>query len=229
MKSKIKSILDEKQRNNPNIRKRISQLYCMLNKNKKKIKGKDNKLINQGAFLSKMQFNINGNGNTIIIEEGTRLSNVQVYINGDNHKLHFGKNCYMKRGVIWFEDNNCSIEIGDETTIMEAGISVVEPNGKITIGRDCMFSFGIDIRNSDSHSIIDLETNERINPAKDVNIGNHVWVGHQVQILKGTNLSDDSIVGSRSIVTKEFPPNCSIVGSPAKVVKTGVTWDRRRL
>ncbi|MBT2658618.1 acyltransferase [Bacillus sp. ISL-18] len=135
----------------------------------------------------------------------------------------------MKRGVIWYADNNCTLEIGDGTTIMEAGISVVEPNGKISIGEDCMFSFGIDILNSDSHSIIDLTSNKRINFSKDVVIGNHVWIGHEVQILKGTEIVDNSIVGSRSILTKKYGSNCVIVGTPAKQVKENVTWDRNRL
>lgn len=227
--SYLKNVVIQKQASNPLFRKILTKSYYLLKRNKTKIKGTGNKIEYSGSFLSQMQLVINGNNNSVVIEEGSRLSNVKIYINGDNHKLHFGKNCYMKRGVIWFEDNDCLIEIGDETTIMEAGISVVEPNGKIVIGQDCMLSFGIDIRNSDSHSIIDIETQKRINPAKDVHIGNHVWIGHQVQILKGTSLENNSIVGSRSVVTKAFQKNCAIAGTPAKVVKTGVTWDRRRL
>lgn len=225
----IKEFIKQKQESSPQVQKFISHIYYFLKRNSKKIKGHSNKVTYSGAFLSNVEFIVNGNGNAIVIEKGTRLSNLKVYISGDNHKLHFGKDCYMKRGVIWFEDHNCTLTIGDKTTIMEAGISIVEPNGKVTIGEDCMLSFGIDIRNSDSHSIIDLSSEKRINYSEDVVIGNHVWIGHEVQILKGSKIGNDSIVGSRSIVTKEHGENCIIVGSPAKVVKENVTWDRRRL
>lgn len=40
-----------------------------------------------------------------------------------------------------------------------------------------MFSTYITIRNSDSHSIIDLYSNRKVNEARDVKIGNHVWLG----------------------------------------------------
>ena len=67
---------------------------------------------------------------------------------------------------------------------------------------------------------------KRINQAKDVVIGNHVWTGQQVTILKGTIIADDCILGACSLLTgKNYPTNCVIAGNPAKVVKTEVTWN----
>lgn len=151
----------------------------------------------------------------------------QIY--GDSHNIKIGKNCILKNTVIWFEDENCSLEIGDNTTIEGAHIAVTEPNSKIAIGNDCMFSGNIDIRNGDSHSILDTNTNQRINYAKNIIIGNHVWLGNGVNVLKGVTIGDNTVIGIKSLVTNDIPSNSLAVGIPAKVVKTDITWDRKRI
>lgn len=48
------------------------------------------------------------------------------------------------------------------------------------------------------------------------------------KIGKNVKISDNSIVGWGSIVTRKFDePNVIIAGIPAKVVKRGVNWDRK--
>ncbi|MQT60620.1 hypothetical protein GHO41_25165 [Pseudomonas sp. FSL R10-0399] len=67
-----------------------------------------------------------------------------------------------------------------------------------------------------------------MNPASDIFIGDHVWIGQAALISKGTRLSRNSIVGASSFLqNKEFPPSCIVAGSPAKLIRTGVVWDRR--
>ena len=66
---------------------------------------------------------------------------------------------------------------------------------------------------------------QRINLSKDIIIGDHVWIGQQVVILKGSNIGAQSIIGTRSLVTgKQFEKGVVIAGSPAKVMKENVTW-----
>jgi acetyltransferase-like isoleucine patch superfamily enzyme len=92
-----------------------------------------------------------------------------------------------------------------------------------------MFSFNVDIRNGDSHSIFSQESGKRINWAKNVEIGNHVWLGAHTQIIGGTKIGQNSIIGIRSLVNGAISENSIAVGIPAKVVKTGFTWDSKRL
>ena len=106
------------------------------------------------------------------------------------------------------------------------GISVTE-NGKICIGKDCMFSFGIDIRNGDSHSILDLQ-GKRINKARDIVIKDHVWLGANVTVLKGVHIGSHSIIGTRSVVSKSCQTDQSIyAGVPARFIKSGIDWNRK--
>jgi putative colanic acid biosynthesis acetyltransferase WcaB len=49
-------------------------------------------------------------------------------------------------------------------------------------------------------------------------IGNNVDIGANVVIIGDIEIGDNVIIGAGSVVTKSFPPNCTIVGNPAKVL-----------
>jgi acetyltransferase-like isoleucine patch superfamily enzyme len=77
------------------------------------------------------------------------------------------------------------------------------------------------------HPIIDLESKQRINYGRSIEIGDHVWIGAQAQILKGAKIGSGSIIGTRAVVTGAIPENCIAVGVPAKVIRHNVSWDRK--
>ena len=77
--------------------------------------------------------------------------------------------------------------------------------------------------------MVDLQ-GKRINPSRDIVIGNHVWIGTQVTCLKGARVADNCIIGACALVTGTFPEgNCALAGVPAKVVRRDVNWDILRL
>jgi acetyltransferase-like isoleucine patch superfamily enzyme len=223
----IKYILD-RFRGNSLLGRSLASIKFYLNGNSKKIKGRGNIFNFSGASLKKVKFDIVGDENTIVARKGTEVSNSVIRIRGSGHCLQIGEQCRIK-GTFWFEDVNGSIVLGDKTTTIGVGIAVTEPGSTIRIGSDCMLAYGIDIRSGDSHSIIDLNTNKRINFAQDVNIGDHVWIGADVRILKGISIGNNSIIGSNAVVTKSIPDNCIAAGVPARVVKNNVTWSRKRI
>lgn len=126
------------------------------------------------------------------------------------------------------EDDNGKISIGQGFT-MEGGEIAATEGEAITIGEDCMFSNDVEIRNGDSHVILDKETGKRTNYAKPITIGNHVWLTAHVRVLKGSVIPDESIVGNSSVFSGKFDtPNAIYAGNPAKLVKAGITWNRFR-
>lgn len=120
------------------------------------------------------------------------------------------------------------MDFGDYSTTV--GVYILCQEGcNVRIGRHSMLSREIEIRTTDAHSVIDLETGNRLNTPADVIIGDHVWVGVGVILNKGTVIPNDTIVGAGAFVNKPFEEeHTAIAGAPAKVVRRGVTWNRSR-
>jgi acetyltransferase-like isoleucine patch superfamily enzyme len=58
------------------------------------------------------------------------------------------------------------------------------------------------------------------NPAAPINIGDDVWLGMGVTILKGVTIGPRSVIGAGSVVTRSIPADCVAAGAPAKVIRT---------
>lgn len=193
------------------------------------IRGRGNRLQAEGATLIQVEVDIVGDDNQILVGEGSYLSNLKIRMRGNGHRLVFGRNCRISRGgLFWFEDENGRLEIGDGTTMVEAHIVVDEPGTKVIIGRECMFANDVEIRSSDSHAILDAASGQRLNPARDIVIGDHVWIAAHVIVLKGVQIGRDTVIAAGAVVTKSCPPGVILAGNPASVIKEGITWRRER-
>jgi acetyltransferase-like isoleucine patch superfamily enzyme len=165
---------------------------------------------------------INGSGNTVIIDTARKSNYISVRLHGNDHFL-MGQNSFVNiLEVYLLGGSTCSI--GENTF----GIGKVKlyshEKGIIAIGRDCLMGDELQCMTSDMHSILDVGSGKRINPPGNIMISDKVWLGFDVTILKGTVIGSGSIVGARSTVMGEFPENCAVLGFPARLVKSGVTW-----
>ena len=190
------------------------------------------KITNRGSIcISK---SVIGRNNTMSVGKGACLDRVTVKIQGSNNQIIIGDDTIIGRGCcLYVFGNNCSLKIGNKCSFShDDELLCQEDNAQIIIGNDCMFSHHINIRTSDAHAVYDSVTTNRVNKAKNIRIGNHVWVTAYCIIQKGANVGDGCIVGTCSIVNhrigiSEIPCNAVIAGQPAKVVKENVQWDRR--
>ncbi len=224
MKSKIILFL----KNNPNFLIIIAVLHNLFFLNIVFNFSSTNKIITKGVFLKNTKFKVSGYNNIIKIHPECKLNNCLLYIKGDNCKIIIGKHCSMINTAFWIEDDSGIITIGGQTTIEGAHLAATEGES-IRVGEDCMFSSNIQIRNGDSHPIYDIKTDERINNAIQVIIGNHVWIGYGVTILKGSKIADNSIIATGAVVTGSFNVANSIYGgTPAKTIKENIKWERQR-
>ena len=146
-------------------------------------------------------------------------------------KLEIGCRGIIFDGIFLLEKNS-DLKIGDDFSVGWGYCFALQEYTSVTIGNDCMFSYDIDMRTNDGHSIFDIKTGKNINSTYEISksrsivIGNHVWVGMRSIVLYHTEIGDGSIIGANSLVKHRIPNNCIAVGSPAKVVKTDVAWGR---
>jgi acetyltransferase-like isoleucine patch superfamily enzyme len=198
------------------------------------IRGENNIIQKEGARFTNVLFDIEGNNNRIFIDNTSELNNVKFYIRGNGNRIvinqHCVFNCYLYSSILWniYIEDNCNIlTIGERSIFHDIHFALTEGK-KIIIVNDCLFSSDIDIRTGDSHSI--FSDGKRINQAKDVLIHNHVWVGAHCSILKGSAILENSIVATRSVVTKQFDKSGVIIaGNPAGIIKEGINWKHERI
>lgn len=174
---------------------------------------------------------ISGRSNELIVGAGSVLDGVHIRIVGRNNRIAIGNNCFLGQGCsIWCEGNNIQVQVGDNCTFThDTQLCAQENNVSIIIGSDCMFSHHVNVRTSDSHVIYNLETGERLNYPGSVKIADHVWFAPECKVFKGITIGKGSIVGTGAIVTKDIPEYSLAVGTPAKVVKKSVSWNREKL
>lgn len=105
-------------------------------------------------------------------------------------------------------------------------------HNSITVGKYCSLAAGLVIDGGFSHNTKFISTypfNVNFNQCSyltghptwkgDVIIGNDVWIGEDCLIMSGVTIGDGSVIGARSIVTKDVDPYSINVGSPSRRVK----------
>ena len=214
--------------NNSKALKLFSVVYSFFSLNRYCVFGRHNKIDKDYAFLNRCYFKINGSNNKVIFHGTCRFKKCRFIINGNNNIFHF-YSVSANDVEFYSENSNNKLIIGNKTNLCgKAHIALIEGT-KIEFGENCLLSSEIIFRTGDSHSVLDLE-GKRINPSKDVIIGNHVWIGNRVLINKGVHIPDNCIIGNGSVVTRKFDQNNVVIaGNPAKIVKENINWDSARI
>lgn len=164
---------------------------------------------------------IHGDNNSIDIGENSRLKYTQITIMGDNNHIIAEDGSKLDGPCKITLEGNSTLYIGCNSGIR--GVTFVAKDADIKVGRNCMFSYDVTVRNNDSHKVLDQDGNVT-NMAQDIVIGDHVWLCERSTILKGVTIGNDSVIAYGAIVTKDCPPNSIMAGNPARVVKQDINW-----
>lgn len=162
--------------------------------------------------------------NKVTLGQGVLYDCLEIYMLGNNNRVTIKDGGNFKRyNRIFIQGDNNSIEIG-ERVVFDQNVNITVAEGtSVRIGNDCIIANGVKIRTSDQHEIFGFN-GVRINTAKNVIIGSHVWLGNSVVVMKGTTIGDGTVIGINSMVLKDIPKNCVAVGTPAKVIKENIKW-----
>jgi hypothetical protein len=97
----------------------------------------------------------------------------------------------------------------------------------LAVGDDALISNGVWVRNYNMHALHDLRSGARIGRAPVTTvIERHVWLGQDVLLLGCERIGSGAVVGARSFVNRPVPPCTLVVGTPAAVLRDGVSWGR---
>lgn len=185
-----------------------------------------NSIIYDGGENPNITVNFKGAGNTLIVKSAVRSKKLLVSFLCNNAKCVLG-NTSIDGHLGLGED--CQITVGDGvTTTTGCYISTAE-GSKVHLGDDVMIASGVQIRSDDAHAIYDVTTGHRINDPKDIHVGNHVWIGFDALLLGGARIGDGSVIGAKSVLKDTVPNNAIAAGSPARVVRKNIAWERPHL
>lgn len=116
----------------------------------------------------------------------------------------------------FFVDYGCNISMGKHfyanfnTTFLDC--SLIKFGDHVMVGPNCSFI-------TVTHPLDPTERREGLEFAKAITVGNNVWFGANVTVMPGVTIGDGVVCGAGSVVTKDVPANCVVLGVPAKVVK----------
>lgn len=182
---------------------------------------KDNVLRCNSSMVKKTRIKFQGKNNEISLN-GCELYNCNIFFRGDRHKLILDKNVKLYNVRIKIIGYKNVVSVSSGSSIADGNIIAGGQGIPVTIGKECMIAEGVDIWSTDTHSVFQEGT--MVNPPQPIHIGDHVWIGKDVAILKGVTIGDDAIIGMKSMVTHDVQANTLNVGSPAKQIREGVSW-----
>lgn len=172
-----------------------------------------NKLLYLLRYLLNIKFNSRIKNNGFV----TLQKNVQLIVE-EGGVLMFDKNVTIKENSVIYAKRNTKIVFGRNTSTGHH--TEISANNYIEIGNDVIMGAYTYITDSNhGYKNKDLLIRKQEMEIGSVKIGNNIWLGRGVMILKDSIVGDNSIVAAGSVVTKKFEDNKILGGIPAKVVK----------
>lgn len=94
---------------------------------------------------------------------------------------------------------------------------------EMIFGEECLVSWECLFMDTDWHYIYNRDTNEILNPDRSIIVGNHCWIGCRTTVLKGTVISDESVIAACSLISRKLEKsNC--IYSTSRTIKENIRW-----
>jgi hypothetical protein len=189
----------------------------------------------------------------VVSDPGRRLGNIRVESSGHDNLLFFdnitwtgnfhanirilGSDCvlffldigneYVALPDVFLRSNEQFLFWGTGTSAVGCSIELEGERQGVVIGDDGMLSGGVWIRNYDMHAMYDLATGALISrPPVTTVVERHVWLGQDALLLCCERVGIGSIVGARALVKGIVGPCLVAAGTPARTIRTDVSWGR---
>ena len=186
-------------------------------------KGKRNKgsrifLFGKMYYLIRKSSKININNgslalNRFITRKDPFIGNLEMY---ENAEINVNNTFFIHSGCDIMVFKGAKLNLGSGYINRYCKIRCYD---EITIGNGVAISENFTIWDSDAHQMMNGSE-----PTQPIVIGDKVWIGTNVTVLKGVKIGDGCVIAAGSLVTKDVPANCLAAGVPAKVIKENVSW-----
>ncbi len=139
----------------------------------------------------------------------------------DGGKVEFAGSCCIAEGF------GISVEGGQLSfgeNVYANRCMMIECKKQIRLGKDTLLGWNVSIRDTDGHRI---RENGKVKPSEGcILIGDHVWLGADVTVLKNSRISSGSVIACNSVVCglQMDSPNELAGGIPARIIKRNVEW-----
>lgn len=154
-------------------------------------------------------------GNNVQIDEGCIISTSSV-LQGD----------VVYKGICEDEEISSLVRLEDNTHL--AHYCVIMGHGGVRLGKGAVMSSGSKVYSLSSleYNPYDRSEKVRLRPydgsyflCGPIVIGDNTWLGINAIAMPGTRLGNDCFVVSNTLVKESYGENCTIGGSPAKVLR----------
>lgn len=144
----------------------------------------------------------------------------------------------LRQNAIWSTSKGCWLSYGVTLEVLKDALletkffsmnsnSTLIAAKRISLGNDVMIARNVVIYDSDFHSILDKEGNT-INFSRPVMIGDHVWIGTNVVVTKGSVIGNDSIIAAGTMIHGDVDEHIIIRTEHNNYVSSYVSkWDRK--
>ncbi|KAJ8904651.1 hypothetical protein NDN08_001169 [Rhodosorus marinus] len=89
---------------------------------------------------------------------------------------------------------------------------------KITLGDNCFMGPGVQMYTA-RHPLDHKLRSTFLEDAREITIGNDCWIGGSAVFCPGSSVGDRVVVGAGAVVTKKFPSDVVIAGTPATIIR----------
>ncbi len=164
-------------------------------------------------------------GSRLVLGADTNLPLISAQVTNiyfdDYSSIEIGASVVIGPGVNLITKRSAKLKIGKNTYFTSD--AHIEVTTFVEIGSDCAISWGVTIIDDHHHQLLPINESKPIIESSVI-IGNHVWIGCNVTILKGSVIGDNCVIAAGSVVNGTFPDNTLIGGNPARALKTNISW-----
>lgn len=136
------------------------------------------------------------------------------------HKVKIGNQCIVESDIFFKHDGiyspGKSIIIGNNTFIGKG--CEFNITSEIKIGNDCLIASGCKFVDHNHGKDLKYLMRKQRCQESPISIGDNVWLGVNVVVLKGVEISNGAIVAANAVVNKSIPENEIWAGIPAKKI-----------